>query len=291
MDPPPWDYESFIDRIGEWAADRSDVRAVVLFGSRAREDRPADEWSDLDVVLVTTAPARYREGTEWLADLGDPWLTCLDEAPIEGFSTRHVLFDRGLEVDFVPVDQDRVTPVADLPDEVLQVLAPGYRVLVDEDDLAAELATRLEGVSVEDLALHVPDEAAFVDTVHDAWYRALWVAKKLRRGELWAAKSRLDGDLKQECLLPMLTWHARVVHGRRSWHAGRFLEEWADERVVAHLGDTFAGYDERDCWRGLAATMELFRWIARETATAADYRYPETAVDRASALVKDLSPR
>jgi hypothetical protein len=32
------------------------IRAVGLVGSRARLDHPADEWSDLDLVLVATDP-------------------------------------------------------------------------------------------------------------------------------------------------------------------------------------------------------------------------------------------
>ncbi len=43
--------------VADWARSRDDVRAVVVVGSQARTDAPADRWSDLDV-----APLRRRAG-------------------------------------------------------------------------------------------------------------------------------------------------------------------------------------------------------------------------------------
>jgi len=45
----------FCDRISErfvaWAVGEDAIRAAVLFGSRVREDHPADEWADLDILV------------------------------------------------------------------------------------------------------------------------------------------------------------------------------------------------------------------------------------------------
>jgi aminoglycoside 6-adenylyltransferase len=287
MTPPPWDYEAFERRVAEWARDRPDVRAAIVFGSRAREDRPADVWSDLDVVLVVTDTERYAEGTAWLEALGEPWVTCRGATPVGEFPERHVVFDDGLEADFVPVPAETVADLEALPDEVFAVFGRGYRFLVDSDGMADRLAARVDRVDFEALGLALPDEAAFVETLHDAWYHAFWVAKKLRRSELWTAKRGLDGYLKWACLLPVLKWHARAVHGRQSWHAGRFLEDWADERAVTELEAAFADYDASECWVALGATLDLLGWLARETAAAADYDYP----DRTERYVRDLIER
>jgi aminoglycoside 6-adenylyltransferase len=66
----------------------------------------------------------------------------------------------------------------------------------------------------------------------------------------------------------MTEWHARATNcwDYDTWHGGRFLEQWADPRIVARLRDTFAHYDEDDVWRTLLAMMNLFRWVAGETA-------------------------
>ena len=43
------------------------------------------------------------------------------------------------------------------------------------------------------------------------------------------------------------------------------IEEWADPRVVTGLHMAYAHYDAADIERALWATMDLFRWLARET--------------------------
>lgn len=115
----------------------------------------------------------------------------------------------------------------------------------------------------------------------------VWTAKHLRRGELWWAKSCCDSYLKN-LLLTMLECHARAARGPNfdTWMRGRFLEEWADARAVAALPEIYAHYEEEDIWRALLATMELFRWLAVETAETLDYVYPTYGDERCTELVQ-----
>ena len=50
-----------------WAAGRTDIVGVLLVGSYARE-RPRI-GSDVDLILITTHPARYLDHDEWLTEL------------------------------------------------------------------------------------------------------------------------------------------------------------------------------------------------------------------------------
>ena len=43
-------------RIIAWAESRADILALVLVGSSARDELPADEWSDIDLVIVAAEP-------------------------------------------------------------------------------------------------------------------------------------------------------------------------------------------------------------------------------------------
>lgn len=54
-----------------WGRERGDVRAVLVVGSRARADTPADQWSDTDLVVVGD-PATYPASAEWLGAFGRP---------------------------------------------------------------------------------------------------------------------------------------------------------------------------------------------------------------------------
>jgi aminoglycoside 6-adenylyltransferase len=52
-------YERLVERFVKWAETCSDIRTAVIVGSRARVDHPADEWADLDIMVITADPERY----------------------------------------------------------------------------------------------------------------------------------------------------------------------------------------------------------------------------------------
>ncbi|GGS25127.1 hypothetical protein GCM10010269_74710 [Streptomyces humidus] len=58
---------SVTDRVARWCAERSDVAGLLLVGSCARGAARAD--SDVDLLLLSTAPDRYAEGDAWLPEL------------------------------------------------------------------------------------------------------------------------------------------------------------------------------------------------------------------------------
>ena len=45
MEHTPASILQMIERIAAWAAARPDLAAVLVVGSQARADRPADQWS------------------------------------------------------------------------------------------------------------------------------------------------------------------------------------------------------------------------------------------------------
>ena len=49
-------YEQLVKQFVEWAETRVDIRAAIIVGSRARVVEPADEWADLDIIVVTSTP-------------------------------------------------------------------------------------------------------------------------------------------------------------------------------------------------------------------------------------------
>jgi aminoglycoside 6-adenylyltransferase len=266
-------YEKLIDRFVGWAQGEDNLRAAVVIGSRARADHAADEWSDLDVILLARDPQPYLTTTGWLHSIGVPWLTFIEPAGAgEGFE-RRVLFAGGLDVDFAPdrVDDFQRMLEEGIPPVVADIVQRGVRVLVDKDNLWDRLFEK----GFEPLRAVPPDESEFLNLVNDFWYHTVWTAKHLRRGELWWAKSGCDMYLKH-LLRQMMEWHTHALKGGEvdTWMRGRFLEEWVDPRVLASLPSTFAHYEEEDTWSALLATMDLFGWLAMETAGGWRYSYP-----------------
>lgn len=74
-------YGALERRFVSWAEARRDVRAAVVIGSRARTDLPADEWSDLDVLVFVEDPGPYLADASWLGSLGRPLLTFTEGTP------------------------------------------------------------------------------------------------------------------------------------------------------------------------------------------------------------------
>lgn len=292
MDQVAAAYEQVIERFVNWARAQLDIRAAIVLGSRARGDRPADEWSDLDIIVITTDPERYLATTEWLENIGNPWLTFLEPTGTGGDVERRALFEGGLDVDFAITPNDEFEQLVqgglESAPDVLDIVRRGTRVLLDKDGAVAQLARRAR--SIETPPPQPPTQAEFLEVVNDFLYHAVWTAKKLRRGELWTAKGCVDSYMKWRCLLRMIEWHARADKGWSydTWHGGRFLEEWADPRALEGLRGAFAYYEEPDVRHALWATMELFRWLAVETAERLRYPYPTVADERVTELVMGI---
>ena len=293
MDQVAQAYESLIERFVAWAGEQAAISSAVVIGSRARTDHPADEWADLDVIVVTRDPARLLAQIDWLEVIGKPVLTFIEDTSSGGEKERRVLFDNGLDVDFSIIPYEKIqmmlTPEVfeQVAGQMSNVFGRGVRVLLDKEgqvDRLGELALRFQAPPPRP-----PQAAEYLHVVHDFWYHAVWTARHLRRSELWWAKSGCDGRLK-DLLFIMLEWQARAVQGpgHDTWFRGRFLEEWADPEAVRELRHAFAHYEAEDVWQALLATMDLFRWLAVETAERWGLAYPVEGDKFATRLTEEL---
>jgi aminoglycoside 6-adenylyltransferase len=255
------DTEAFLAAVAAWGSRRRDVHFAVLVGSHARAEDRADEWSDIDLVIVADDPAAMIADAAWLEELGRPMLSFVEPSAVGGLTERRVLFESGQDVDFV------LLPVAGAAElatsaEAASVFARGFWVLVDKLGIAPVLDAQAGAPPTPDL----PDAAAFAQLTHDFWFHALWSAKKLRRGELWIAKQGCDCYLKA-LTVRLLAWHAQAAdRSVDTWHRGRFLERWADPAALRDFRAAFALCDPDDVARALWATVDLFERLERETA-------------------------
>jgi aminoglycoside 6-adenylyltransferase len=246
--------------IADWARATAGVRAVVIVGSYARSETPADRWSDLDALLFVDDPDRYARDADWIAEFGEPVLTFLEPTFVEGRVEQRVLYEDGVDVDLPLLEASAVRELATARG-VADLLARGYRVLHDEIGLRELLA---EVAAPEPAQL--PDAAALTQLASDFWHHALWSAKKLRRGEVFTAIECLDAYLKAR-VVALLRWHTLSLDPTvDTWHGGRFLERWADPGALAALERAYAHYDVRDVARALWETIDLFQGLEEETA-------------------------
>jgi len=276
----PTTMAGLLDRITEWAEGVDDVRTVALVGSQARTETPADEYSDADVILVTTDPHRYLDDGAWLSEIAPYGLTMVEPAAIGGGMERRAIFDPGLAVDFAIVPPELIAVAATLPD-IQDIFQRGFRVLVDKDGIAAEV----DAARTEPPPIAPPTASEFENVVGDFWYHAVFAARKCARGELWLATSGVNSYLAG-LLLKMMQWQARAA-GRDPWFRGRFVERWVDSDVARLLPQVFARYESADVARAIPAMGDAFRTAALKVAEQLDFVYQEDADAYASKLVRE----
>ena len=265
-------YAELIEKFNDWAGSDSNIRLAFIVGSRARKNSPADEWSDLDMVIAAENPDKILFADDWLENIGFPKVT-FTENTFCGGRERRILFDSGLDVDFAVFSSGSFKELLDDP-EILSILNRGMRVLLDKDSLLSGLKLPAEYLP----SPAIPKQENFLNLVNDFWYHAVWTAKKLRRGEFLQAKSACDAYMKN-LLMEMIKWQACCENGWNydTWHGSRFFEHWASPAVVEKMRKVYAHYEKEDIWRSLFRTMDLFRDLALETARSLNYPYPEEA--------------
>lgn len=280
-------YEIIQERFVQWAWSQEDIRTVLVIGSRGRTDHPADEWADLDLVFVTTAPYRYLTRTDWMEQLGPLCLSFVEKHEIEGILERRALFEGGLDVDFIPIALETMQKFSAVDMAPMEdVILPGIKVALDKDNFAEILFDARAALAEAPSRAVPPGKNAFLENISNFWYHAHWATKKLGRGELWTTIWCLDTHMKL-LLLRMLEWHSRSTHGwdYNTWKNGRYLEEWADPRVVADLRSAFARYTREDIQQALDATLTIYRRVARETAHNLNYSYPTSIDEQITSLI------
>lgn len=278
-------YDTLVERFVEWAQSRSDIRAAFVIGSRARRDKPADEWADLDVVVITTNAEHYVLTQDWVNYMGKPLLTLIEPTAAGDEKERRVLYEGMLDVDFAifPFEKAKqmlqeVEP-SQTEGQLANSLGRGIRVLLDKDNMLSDLE-KIKPPSAE--AFHKPPtQGEFLNVVNDFLYHAIWTAKHLLRGELWWADLCCNCRLTQ-LMLKMIEWHTQAEHGWNydTWFNGRFLEEWTDKQTLKELKATFTHYDKLDTSKTLMASLNMFHRIATETAEKLGFHYSEEADKR-----------
>lgn len=259
------------------------VDAIIVIGSRARQQNTADQYSDLDIMMVVSDVRSFLEKDDWLNQIARFYISFV-ETTIAGQKEKRVLFEDAQDVDFIFLSKDSMKTILESEDGK-GILARGNRILVDKIGISEQL----KQISASMRSYSPPGEQEFLNLVNDFWFHAVWAAKRIARGEQWVAKTCLDSYLKG-LLLSMMEFHAHATKGfdYDTWHNGRFLEEWADCSIVKKIPATFAAYNKKTMVYALQETMELFGSLAEEATRSLTYSYPSSAEEYARKCVSEI---
>ncbi len=273
-------YAGLKEKLIAIAQENESIKAVVAIGSSVRDYSKADEYSDIDLIIATTEPDSFLYSDELLSKLADIKIS-FTEHTLGGGMERRILFDGSLDADFIIFTPEQF--VSAITDGVAnEVMNRGYLVLYDDMNITSLLEKHIVP-SVRTVSL---SEVEFLNLINDFWFHTVWAGKKILRGEIWVAKMCIDAYLKNH-LLSVIEYNRYISEKEDVWHCGRFLERWAGYENVSALKNCFAHYDKFDMIKALFNTADLFSENARAISKSCKYKYPETAEDYATTLLKE----
>lgn len=276
-----------VQRVVEWAEAEEDVRTAFLIGSRGASERETDRLSDYDVVLSVRDRPRYESDEGWLAAFGPILVKLHDGYELLGsrVMTRLVQYKGGARIDFSILDAgllEQITKAPRLPD----MLDAGFHVLVDKDDWAS----RLPRATGEAYRGSLPTEGSYQAVVNEFWWEVIYVAKHLARGELLPAVYSQECVIRFQCLVPMLEWYVRAVHGteNRIGPHGRGLFRELEPIEVGRLNRTFLGSSAEEGWTGLFETTDYFRAVSAALAERLGFTVQDELSNEVESLLRNI---
>jgi len=159
------------------------VRAMVLFGSRAREEKKADRFSDYDLIFFVSDVDYFVHSDEWLRGIAEPGISFFENTAVQDYE-RRVFFDDAMDMDFLfynVKDVERITA-----DPIIRAwYAKGHRILVDK----IHYEKIVEASRPAPMMKKAVTEEELRNSVNNFWFHTIWATKKLQRGEIWASAS------------------------------------------------------------------------------------------------------
>ena len=267
-------------RLLDIAKNDKNIYSVIVIGSSARTYLKADEYSDLDLIILCKNPDEWIFG-EQPSKLGDIKMSFV-ERTIGGCLERRILYDGSLDVDFIPFTAEDFDSMVE-KGIAKNILNRGYDIIYDFMGIAERITLNVE--------IKVPcfnmSQKEFINNVNDFWFHIVWASKKILRGELWTAKMCVDSYLKS-ILLKIIEFYEVCFEEKDVWHNGRFLEKWADDYILNSLKNCFAHYEKNDIISVLINTSNLFSELSQKISKKCEYIYPIEAEKYARLLLNDF---
>jgi len=274
-----------LSQILHWAEKQTGIRSILMVGSRANNGKQ-DNLSDYDLSIFGNQ-FDFIAQDDWLNGISAQTI-CIHEKFYWGdwqIPTRLVLFENHAKVDF------SFHPLSLLENMVStkklnQTYDAGYQVLLDKDGITGQLPKP----SFQAYRIARPTEHEFENCQNEFWFESYHVAKYIMRFDLWAAKIR-DHDMKK-WLLAMLEWNAatRSNFTLSIKREGKYISDWIHPAYKSRMGACFAGWDALAQHSALMASLDLFRTVAKETASLLDYAYKEKPDQNLSNYIATLIP-
>ena len=117
-----------------------------------------------------------------------------------------------------------------------------------------------------------------------------YVAKSLRRGDLYHAKYMLDSVIRFPSQQRFVEWFIGCRHGWKvgTNQGGRWFRRYLDKPTWALIESTFAGADIPADWQALFRSVEVARHLCKPVARERGYAYPREQEEEVTAFLRRI---
>lgn len=259
--------EEIINFLIEFSKVDENIRATLLTSSRANQNAVTDFLSDYDIELYVRKIEVVKKNDDWLNPFGkiiSRWPFQPKSTFNDNWITRLILFADGVRIDF---------QITDKINEKLDNIDYGHRILIDKDNILADLPKP----SYAKYNIKKPSREEFESLVNEFWWNAYYVPKYLWRDELPYAKSMMGQVIHDEFLKKAIDWHIGINTnwGISSGANGRHFKKLLEKDIWDKYISTFAGANMDDNWNSFFSAVDLFSTLTKRIGIQLGYNYPE----------------
>lgn len=256
--------DEIIKLILDIANDDDNIRAVIMTGSRANQDCPADIYQDFDIVYFVRDVKPYWDNTKWVEEkYGKP-----------------IVMQRPESMRLIPPDDDgsyvylMIFPDGNRVD--LQITEKTYvddgepaTVLLDKDGVIPKIEVKREYWYVQK-----PTQKLFSDCCNEFHWCLNNVAKGIARDELSYAMEQMNHYVR-DMLIRMLAWYVGVNRGFAVsvGKNGKYFKKFLPMDLYERFTKTYSDADYNNMWRAAFEMLYLFGDAARDVAGQCMFTY------------------
>ncbi|MBK1895328.1 AadS family aminoglycoside 6-adenylyltransferase [Chryseobacterium paridis] len=266
--------EEKLQQIISWAERNPDIRVVLLTSSLVNPYAPVDDFSDLDVELVFENLESYVSDKKWIDLFGNPIsMVEEDETFFDGLhAMKMVLYEDHVKVDFKLYQKSEF--IKEVEEETLpEDWDVGYKVLIDKDGLTKDL----KDPTYQSIMIQQPTPERFQQLINDFWWDTTYVAKCLKRDEIFYTKFMTEDVIRTDYLVPLLEWYIASEHGWNNITTnkhGRLFKKYLSPELWKKVEATFSGSDIEENWKALFVCADLVHEIGIDLAGKLSIDYP-----------------
>ena len=253
-------------------AEKLQVDAVALSGSRTDTKAPKDEFQDYDVVYVVDDLDTLTRDLAWLHQFGKRIIE--QEVTLGHRRLYLMLFEDGNRIDLTLCPKDHINEWADSE--------AGFTVLEDKKGLFESYSP-----SPQCFWTSPASETDFEKTCNEFWWVSAYVVKGICRKQVIYATDHLYGICQQE-LLKIIAWQVAsdrgaVDIGKNYKYLFNYLPIEKEKEFSALLD--FSSFDK--IIQSLLATMQLFHQETQRLAQKMGFKYEKEVAEKMMRYAKE----